>query len=123
MKGRRAEQLAKWDAMVLDPTSKAWYDTTPFYKADGHWQYSVESMVLMFMHVSSIQYDSKRSGQNKYIGESVLILPHIRSPIYLLTPQSFLSQRTTSATAAPPTASTSSASTSSARTARTCTRQ
>ncbi|GMH58156.1 hypothetical protein TrST_g4523 [Triparma strigata] len=71
MSDMRGEQLDKWNEMALDPTSKSWYMEKPFYKADGHWQYTTESMVLMFMHASSIRWDSQRSGQNKYIAKLI----------------------------------------------------
>ena len=44
---------------------------TAFWKADGHWQYSTEAIVLMFMHGSNLLWDTMRSYQNEYIAEFI----------------------------------------------------
>ncbi|GMH65524.1 hypothetical protein TrLO_g8852 [Triparma laevis f. longispina] len=68
----REAQLKKWNEMALDPTDKDWYTPMrPFYKTDGHWQYTTESIILMIMSASSIKWDSQRSGQNKYIARLI----------------------------------------------------
>ena len=67
---QRGEQKRKWDEMVTEP--EGWVDAgMPLWKVDGHWQYSTEAITLMFMHASSLLYDSLRSNQNEFIAQVI----------------------------------------------------
>jgi len=68
---QRMEQKGKWDEMCEDPSQWLFNDEKPMWKADGHWQYSTEAIVLMFMTGSSILFDSLRSNQNEFVADVI----------------------------------------------------
>ncbi|GMI40010.1 hypothetical protein TrCOL_g13884 [Triparma columacea] len=70
LSNRRTEQMMKWNEMVNNRDQSV-ANGTAFWKADGHWQYSTEAIVLMFMHGSNLLWDTMRSYQNEYIAEFI----------------------------------------------------
>jgi hypothetical protein len=66
----REEMRELWDSVAVPgPEQNLATYSQPLWKVDGHWQYSTESIVMMFLSGSTNEYDIRRSNQNYQVAK------------------------------------------------------